>query len=131
MFPGVIGGVNESVAHHDWIHVLADYNNDGIGEMEVSAFSTMTTDSPSAVVGFLGVLSIYQGGLLKTILKGPPHPGHELEGDIPMDRITDALRRGKECNIDLIHNIDFFSYANRSVDELRKLWNIPPKLTNS
>ena len=129
LFPGEIGSVNESVAHHDWIHVLADYDNDGIGEIEVSAFSTMTTDSPSAVVGFLGVLSIYQGGLLKTILQGPPHPGHELEGDIPINRIADALRRGKECNIDLIHEVEFFDYADRSVEELRKLWNIQPKNT--
>ena len=28
-FPGVVGSVNHAVAHHDWIHVLADYDSDG------------------------------------------------------------------------------------------------------
>ena len=126
-FPGVLGGVNLSVAHHDWIHVLADYDSNGIGEMEVGAFSSMATSSPAAVMAFLGVVSIFQGGLLKTIVGTAPHLGHELEVEDGPKRIADALRRGKAINIDLITNINFFDYASRQLDELRKEWNIIPK----
>jgi hypothetical protein len=126
-FPGVIGSVNHSVAHHDWIHVLADYDSDGIGEMEVAAYSAMTTDSPGAVMAFLGVLSIFQGGLLKTVVGTAPHLGHELEIQDGPERIADALRRGKECATDLVLGIDFFDYANVPLIELQKKWSIQAK----
>jgi hypothetical protein len=126
-FPGSIGGVNHAVAHHDWIHILADYDSDGIGEMEVAAFSAMTTDSTGALMAFLGVLSIFQGGLLKTIVGTAPHLGHELEVANGPLRIADAIRRGKQCGIDLVTEIDFFDYANIDVLELRNKWNITAK----
>lgn len=127
-FPGLIGGVNEAVAHHDWIHVLADYDSDGLGEMEVAAFSTMATKSDSAVMNFLGVLSIFQGGLLKTIVGNAPHLGHELEIADGPQRISIALQRGKAVNTDLILDINFFDYAHEPLEDLQKKWNIPPKL---
>ena len=126
-FPGVLGGINEAVAHHDWIHVLADYDSDGIGEIEVAAFSTMATESQSAVMNFLGVLSIFQGGLLKTIVAGAPHLGHDMEVINGLERISTALKRGKEVNIDLVLGINYFDYAREPLEELRKRWNIPPK----
>ena len=127
LFPGSIGGVNQAVAHHDWIHVLSDYDSDGIGEMEVAAFSAMTTDSPGALMAFLGVLSIFQGGLLKSIVGTAPHLGHELEvANGPM-RIADAIRRGKKCSTDLVTEIDFFNFANNDLNELRDKWNITAK----
>jgi hypothetical protein len=126
-FPGVEGSVNHAVAHHDWIHVLADYDSDGIGEMEVAAFSAMTTDSPGAVMSFLGVLSIFQGGLLKTVVGSAPHLGHELETQDGPERIADALRRGKGCAIDLVMGVDFFNYANVPLIELQNKWSIPAK----
>lgn len=125
-FPGMIGSINEAVAHHDWIHVLAEYDTNGIGEMEVAAFSTMATQSESAVMNFLGTLSIYQGALLKTIVAGTPL-GHDLEVVNGPERIAIALQRGKEVNIDLILGIDFFDYAHEPLQELRKRWNIPAK----
>ena len=126
-FPGVEGSVNHAVAHHDWIHVLADYDSDGIGEMEVAAFSAMTTDSPGAVMSFLGVLSIFQGGLLKTVVGSAPHLGHELETQDGPERIAEALRRGKACEIDLVMGIDFFNYANVPLVELQNKWSIRAK----
>ena len=126
-FPGVIGGINEAVAHHDWIHVLADYDSDGIGEIAVAAFSTMATESESAVMNFLGVLSIFQGGLLKTIVAGAPHLGHDMEVTNGLERVSTALKRGKEVNIDLVLGINYFDYAHEPLEELRKIWNIPPK----
>jgi hypothetical protein len=126
-FPGVIGSVNEAVAHHDWIHVLADYDSDGIGEIEVAAFSSMATESESAVMNFLGTLSIFQGGLLKTIVAGAPHLGHEMEVVNGPERISIALQRGKEVNIDLVVGINYFDYAHERLEELQTRWNILPR----
>lgn len=126
-FPGSPGSVNEAVAHHDWIHVLAEYDSNAIGEIEVAAFSTRATQSKSAVMNFLGALSIFQGGLLKTIVFGGPHSGHSLEVVNGPERISDALQRGKEVKIDLLLGINFFDYSHESVADLRTRWNIPPK----
>ena len=46
--------------------------------MEVAAFTTMATDAPGAVMAFLGTLSIFQGGLLKTIVGSAPHLDHDF-----------------------------------------------------
>ena len=129
LFPGTAGSVNEAVAHHDWIHVLGEFDTDGMGEMEVAAFSTMATKSESAVMNFLGTLSIFQGALLKTIVAGPPHLGHEMETANGPERISAAIKRGKEVNVYLVLNMNFFDYAHESLQELRSRWNILPKFT--
>jgi hypothetical protein len=125
--PGAPGGVNSSVAHHDWIHVLTDYDSDGIGEMEVAAFSAMATESISPTMNFLGVLSIFQGGLLKSVVGTQPHLGHELEVANGAERLVDALRRGRACTVELIEDMDFFLHARTPLAELRQQWNIIPK----
>jgi len=128
VFPGTAGGCNSAVAHHDWIHVLTDYDSDGVGEIEVAAFSAMATSSDSPVMNFLGVLSIFQGGLLKSLVASAnPHLGHDLEISDGMERVVDALQRGRECNVDLIEGMNFFEYADRPLDTLRIEWNIVPK----
>ena len=127
-FPGTVGGVNSAVAHHDWIHILADYDSDGIGEIEVAAFSAMATNSDSPVMNFLGVLSIFQGGLLKSLVASAnPHLGHDLEVGNGTERMVNALQRGRECSVDLIEGMNFFEYADHPLDSLRLKWNIPPK----
>jgi len=87
----------------------------------------MATESESAVMNFLGVLSIFQGGLLKTIVAGAPHLGHDMEVTNGVERVSTALKRGKEVNIDLVLGINYFDYAHEPLKELRKRWNIPPK----
>ena len=126
-FPGSVGGVNPSVAHHDWIHVLADYDSDGIGEMEVAAFSAFATQSISPTMNFFGTLSIFQGGLLQSIVGDKPHLGHELEVPNGSERIVDAFKRGRACSVDLIEGMNFFDHAHIPLDKLRTQWNIRPK----
>jgi len=127
LFPGSVGGVNQSVAHHDWIHVLADYDSDGIGEMEVAAFSAFATQSVLPTMNFFGTLSIFQGGLLQSIVGDKPHLGHELEVPNGSERIVDAFKRGRACVVDLIEDMNFFDHAHIPLNELRLRWNILPK----
>jgi hypothetical protein len=126
-FPGSLGGINVAVAHHDWIHILADYDSDGIGEMEVAAFSAFATKAIAPTMNFMGTLSIFQGGLLQTIVGDKPHLGHELEVHNGAERLVDAFRRGRACSVELIEGMDFFEHANTPLEELRLQWNILPK----
>jgi hypothetical protein len=88
----------------------------------------MATSSDSPVMNFLGVLSIFQGGLLKSLVASAnPHLGHDLEISNGMERVVDALQRGRKCNVDLIEGMNFFEYADRPLEALRIEWNIVPK----
>ena len=123
VFPGVVGGANQALARHDWLHVLSGYETTSIGEVELAAFRAMSTDFPGVGLGFLGNLIHYQSALLPSLVNGG-HPGHELEVDGVPERIAEALRRGKACKLDPYGAIDLFDYADRQVDELRTLWSI-------
>ncbi|MBJ7380510.1 MAG: hypothetical protein JHC80_07150 [Polynucleobacter sp.] len=124
LFPGAVGAVNVGLAHHDWLHVLTDFDTDGLGEMEVFAFAAATSASPAATMAFLGHLSIFQSGVLIHVIKGEQYQGHDLQSPDGPKRIADSIRRGKAANIDLWTGLNAFDYANEQVTDLQKKWNI-------
>ena len=126
-FPGMIGGANKILAHHDWVHVLADYSTTGLGEVEVGAFRATNTEFPGSTLAFIaGQLGFWQGGMIESALTGR-HQDHVLEVPGAPQRVADALRRGRECTRDLFVDLDFFDYADQSLAQLRQRWNIVPK----
>jgi len=66
--PGQPGSVNIAVAQHDWEHVLADYSTTPMGEIEVISFQTSATRTPGAMLGLVGVLALYESGLMPASL---------------------------------------------------------------
>ena len=125
-FPGTVGGANEVLAQHDWLHVLADYDTNEMGEIEVAAFRSQASEIPGASLSFLGEISIFQGGSLFSVLSGP-HPGHAMETDKGVEKVIDALRRGQACNRELYLDMNFFDYANEPLAKIQHEWNILPK----
>lgn len=80
-------------------------------------------------MNFLGTLSIFQGGLLKSLVGSiKPHLGHDLEVSNGVERVVNALQRGRGCNVDLVGGMNFFDYAHRPLDALRVEWNVVPKI---
>src|SRR5215813_7385510 len=65
---GQLGSVNIAVAQHDWEHVLADYSTTPMGEIEVISFQTSATRTPGAMLGLVGVLALYESGLMPASL---------------------------------------------------------------
>lgn len=123
--PGNLGAANEAVAHHDWIHVLANYDTTPMGEMEVTAFMASSSCLPGATLGFIGAVSIYESGLLPSLVV-PPGYNHSLSVPEGPERIADAIRRGRACNQDPLMT-DYFAIASCPLDELRRSWGIPEK----
>lgn len=123
--PGIPGAANEVLAHHDWIHVLADYDTTPLGEMEVTAFMASSSLVPGATLGFMGTVSIYESGLLPSLVV-PPGYNHSLSVPQGPERIADAIRRGKACHQDPLMT-DYFAIASCPLDELRRSWGIPEK----
>jgi len=127
LFPGRAGAANEAVAHHDWIHLLADYGTTPLGEIEVVSFQTTCTRTPGALLGLLGALALFESGVMKAglVTKSYPHEGLSRPGGT--ERMAEAITRGKACNTDLLLDVDFFTLANEPLEALRERFGIPPK----
>ena len=122
--PGELGGANAALAHHDWLHVLGNYDVSVIGEVENAAFGAASSSAPGATLWFLGVMAMYEGGLFDSIVAGS-HP-HQISAPGMSERVVHALKRGRECRQDLLA-IDYFTIADQPLIELQKAWG----LTNS
>ena len=125
-FPGEPGAANAALAHHDWIHVLADFDTTPMGEMEVTAFQAAASTLPGATLGFIGAVSIFQTGLLPSLVV-PPGYSHALEVPGGPERIADAIQRGRACQRDVFREIDFFAVADQALPALREGWSISGK----
>ena len=126
LFPGQAGAVNAAVAHHDWLHVLGDYGTTPLGEIEVLSFQTAATRTPGGMLGLVGVLALFESGVMPKSLIVHDQPIHALSAPGAVDRMAEAIQRGAACRTDLL-DIDFFPHAGAPIDELRARFGIPPK----
>ena len=126
-FPGQVGAANEAVAHHDWIHLLADYATTPLGEIEVVSFQTTCTRAPGALLGLVGTLALFESGAIAAGLLTKSYPGEGLSKPGGIERMAEAISRGKACNTDLLLDVDFFPIATEPLEDLRARFGIPPK----
>ena len=119
--PGELGGANAALAHHDWLHVLGNYDVNVIGEVENAAFGAASSSVPGATLWFLGVMAMYEGGLFDSVVAGS-HP-HQISAPGMSERVVHALKRGRDCRQDLLA-IDYFSIADQRLVELQKAWGL-------
>jgi hypothetical protein len=129
LLPGQLGAANEAVAHHDWIHLLADYGTTPLGEIEVVSFQTSCTRTPGAVLGLLAALALFESGAMAAGLLTQSFPREGLSHPGGIERMAEAISRGKACNTDLLLDVDFFPLASESLEGLRSRFGIPPKST--
>ncbi|MCT0200414.1 hypothetical protein KQ313_12085 [Synechococcus sp. CS-1325] len=122
--PGELGGANAALAHHDWLHVLGDYQVDVVGEVENAAFGAASSSVPGANLWFLGVMAMYEGGLFDSVVAGGQQNCVSAPG-VP-ERVVAALKRGRQCSRDLLA-IDYFTVADQPLKELQEAWGIAPR----
>ena len=128
LLPGQIGAANASVAHHDWIHLLADYGTTPLGEIETFSFiATNSCGSAAAFLGLLATLALFESGVMhgSLVTSAFPHQGISTDGGLL--RMEDAIRRGREATENLLFDVDFFSLANEPLDEVRERFAVAPK----
>ena len=128
VFTGQKGSVNPSIAQHDWIHLLCDYNTTIEGELEVFSFIGSAIPDIKGFSFLVAIVSLFETGRLESWGGGVLNAdkGHlDLPG-MP-ERVADAIRRGRECNRDVMYGIDYFQYKNHPIDEVQKTLNIVPK----
>jgi hypothetical protein len=123
--PGEVGAANAALAHHDWVHLVAGYDTTPIGELEVTAFMAAASRSPGAMLGFLGAVSIYETGLLRSVVLQQAYP-QTLADPAARQRLADAIRRGNRCRVDPLLEVDYFGQAHAPLAQVRASWGLDP-----
>jgi hypothetical protein len=123
--PGEVGAANAALAHHDWVHLVAGYDTTPIGELEVTAFMAAASRSPGAMLGFLGAVSIYETGLLRSVVLQQAYP-QTLADPAARQRLADAIRRGNRCRVDPLLGVDYFGQAHTPLAQVRASWGLDP-----
>jgi len=128
-FPGQRHGIYELGARHDWIHVLADYETDPEGEIDVFGFiaASMVDDHGLVLLAF--TLSLFQNGSV-----------HKVDGKVieaartdtladpdAVPRFVDALRRGRACPVDVMGSLNLFAYKDVPLVEARRRLGVLPR----
>ena len=128
IFTGQKGSVSPSIAQHDWIHLLCDYNTTIEGELEVFSFIGSAIPDVKGFSFLVAIVSLFETGRLESWGGGVLNAdkGHlDLPG-MP-ERLADAIRRGRICNKDVMYGIDYFEYKDQPIDSIRRTLNIVPK----
>ena len=125
--PGARRGIGEVGAHHDFVHVLADYPPTPEGEIDVFAFIAMCMEDPRGFVQLVMTLGLFQNATI-THVAGKrvaiARSGTLDEAGAP-GRFGVALHRGAVCRVDALC-MDHFAIAPEPLDVLRDRFAIAP-----
>lgn len=127
-FPGEPGSAPPILAQHDWVHVLADYGSQLEAEIEVFAFMARASDNPEAFALLGMAITLFHTGLLPTAAGFfEADKGNLAKAGMP-ERLADAFRRGAlgTGSVDYIA-LDYFSMADRPIEDVRQEFGITPK----
>lgn len=127
-FPGEKHGIYELGARHDWIHVLAGYETDAEGELDVFAFIAAAMGDSRGLV-LLGItLGLFQNGSIRHVEMKLITNAREdsLSDPGAIDRWAHAFERGSRCNTDVMGTVDLFAHKDMPLEEARTLFGVEP-----
>jgi hypothetical protein len=125
-YPGLPGSAPPYLAQHDWVHILADYGTTVESELEVFGLIGRAIPDFKGFSLLAMVVSLFETGYLPSAAGlFQADKGHLSRKGMP-ERLGDAMRRGALCGMDLM-GIDWFTYAEAPVVEVRRTLNVVPK----
>ena len=129
--PGRPGGASAYLAQHDFVHVLADYNTNVRGEIEVFAFIGRADPDPKGFAWLATLTGLFETGYIAdTGFFVRDVRDRHVQATGMQHRIADAIRRGRTvCDsygIDLF-DVDYGALADRPVEDVRVMLGVPPK----
>jgi hypothetical protein len=130
-FPGRPGSAPPLLAQHDWVHVLAEYGSTVESEIEVFAFISRANDDLRAFSLLAQIISLFETGYVASGLGLFAYDRGHLSHDGMAVRLAEAMRRGAltaaaNDSIDFLA-VDWFAYADRPIDDVRRELGIVPK----
>jgi hypothetical protein len=127
-FPGERLGIYELGARHDWVHVLAGYETDPEGELDVFAFIAASMQDERGLVLLAITLGLFQNGSIHHVA------GKEIKiaradtltDDGAVGRWVEAFRRGNLATTDVMGTVRLFEHKNEPLDEVRARFGVVP-----
>ncbi len=128
-FPGERDSIRSVGAEHDWIHVLAGYDTEPEGEIDVFTFIAGSMDNEQGMAMLASTLSLFQNGSFHRIAGRPISIARAdtLSQPGATRRFADAFRRGRATNVDVLSGIDRFEWADVPLDEARTRLSVGEK----
>ena len=128
-FPGQRHGIYELGARHDWVHVLADYDTDPEGEIDVFGFIAASMVDEHGLVLLAFTLSLFQNGSVDWVAGKPIASARAdtLSEPGAVARFVEALARGRACAVDVMGSLDLFAYKDVPLDEIRRRYGVAPR----
>jgi hypothetical protein len=121
--PGERTGFPEAGLYHDFSHVLADYNTDAPGEIEVASFTAGYKQRRPFYVVLFAVL-LFSTGVNVRPIAGATSTGLLGEPGVAR-RMFAALERGSQVATDLADKWDYWPYVGLPLAEARQRLAIP------
>jgi len=97
-----------------------------MGEIEVVAFQSTCSNSQGALLGLIGALALFESEVWQGSHIVAAQHYEALTTPHGIERLAEAIQRGKACNTNLL-NFDFFAVAAEPIAALRKRLNIIPR----
>ena len=128
-FPGELGGIREVGATHDFIHVLADYDADPAGEIEVFAFIGAAMRNQWGLGMLCFTLGIFQNDSIHKVHGKPVAIGRAdtLSDAGNVARFGEAIARGRAATVDVMGEVDHFALASLDLEEVRHRFGVVPR----
>lgn len=123
-FPGDIGGIADSVAYHDVVHVLADNPTTPGGEIEMGCFQGGSRREDGFFFAQFVILQFHHG--VKITPAAPMQVGH-----YDPQRALWAIHRGARCNVDVTHRWNFWPLMSMRMSDARARVGLLPKLAEA
>lgn len=132
-FPGTPHGIYEIGAKHDFVHVLADYDADAEGELDVFGFIAGSMPGLDGMVMLAITMGLFQNGTIHHVAgkRVKIARADTLSEPGATERFARALQRGSLTTVDVMGGIDHFHYAAEPLDEVRATFNVVPAVVDS
>ena len=120
--PGEKHSLGDEVVSHDCCHILAGFNTDGAGEIDVAGFEAGMKRSAFGYELLMEVILDFQLGIDFGVgLVGYVPKTDELDPD----QVMVGIRRGLGCSVDIMGpDWDFWAVVDRDVEDLRAEYGI-------
>jgi hypothetical protein len=128
-FPGEKHGIYELGARHDWVHILAGYDIDPEGELDVFAFIAASMGDARGLV-LLGItLGLFQNGSIQHVqMKLVQNARTDTLGDPgAIERFANAFHRGSICTVDVMGTVDLFAHKDMDLEAARQYFGVVPR----
>ncbi len=129
--PGSEGGASAYLAQHDFVHVIADYNTNLFGELEVFSLIGRADPDPKGFAWIATLIGLFETGYVADagFFTSDLQQRH-LDSPGMHHRIADAMARGRtlcdRVGEDLLE-LDYHAWVDRPVSDVRRDLEIPDK----